>query len=149
MKILVAVTGCEARKERMEAQRSTWAKDFGGLADVRFFLARQERAALPDEVFIDAPDTYEGLPSKSREVSRWAIQEGYDYLLKTDDDSVIFAKRFSVPKPGVDYSGWVHRPIEENWCSGLAYWLSARAMAVIAESPLTILNCEDPGLDTP
>jgi hypothetical protein len=142
MKILIAIVGCEARKDRMHAQRVTWAKDFANDSDidVRFFLARQEREPLPEEVFVDVDDGYLGLPAKSREVSRWARPRGYDWILKTDDDSLVFARKLRVPDTGVDYAGWVHRPLAENWCSGLAYWLSRRSMEVIADSSLEPLK---------
>jgi hypothetical protein len=136
MKLLIAVVGCEARKEQMAAQRASWAKDFSGIADVRFFLARQEREPLADEVFLDVPDDYQALPAKTQAMVRWAVEHDYDRVLKTDDDSVIFPKKFRPPDG--EYAGWVieNRP-EKTYASGLAYWLSRKPMTIVAESEQT------------
>jgi hypothetical protein len=133
-RLLIAVLGCEARKERMAAQRATWAKDFAGLADVRFFLARQEREPLADEVYLDALDDYNSLPSKCRAMVRWALDAGYQRVLKTDDDSVIFRRKLRVPKEA--YVGWVIGRPTINYASGLAYWLDRGAMEIVALAQL-------------
>lgn len=143
MSILIAVVGCEARKAQMDAQRRTWVPDaIRAGFDVRFFLARQEREALPDEVFLDVCDNYQSLPAKVREVSRWAVSEGrYLQMLKTDDDVVIFPTR--IIKPQVHYAGWKQEPESKNWCSGIAYWLSLYAMRQVACAELTEQTAED------
>lgn len=138
MKVLIAVVTCEARRRQADAQRATWVKDSN--YDVRFFLARQARPALADEVFVDAGDGYADLPAKVREVNRWA--EGrYDLMLKTDDDTVMFPGRVILPQG--HYTGWKQDPCQGTYCAGLAYWLSRDAMRVIAQSPLTDDVAED------
>jgi hypothetical protein len=138
MKLLVAILSCEARHDRMEAQRISWVKDFQGIADVKFFLARQERPEMPDEVFLDVPDDYAGLPQKTREMVRWALAHNYDRILKTDDDTVIFPRKLRIP--AVDYAGWVHRA---EYVAGWVYWLTRRAMEVVAKAEFTEQKHED------
>jgi hypothetical protein len=97
---------------------------------VRFFLGQQDRPPLPDEVFLPVPDDYESLPEKVRAVSQWALQGNCDVLLKLDDDVVLFPIRTIIPQ--ADYVGWRQEPFSDNYCSGLAYWLSRNAMESIA-----------------
>src|ERR1700676_1349541 len=46
----IGVVTCEKRREYADMQRQTWVKDCG--CEVKFFLARQAREALPEENFI-------------------------------------------------------------------------------------------------
>jgi hypothetical protein len=132
VRFLVAVITCEARRAYAEAQRASWVKDCR--YDLRFFLARQDRAPLDDEVFVDAGDGYEALPAKVREMSRWADRQGYEILLKIDDDVILYPTRLVFPQG--HYTGWRQEPHSANWCSGLAYWLSRDAMRVMSQAEL-------------
>jgi hypothetical protein len=132
MTVLVAVVGCESRKDQMEAQRSTWVKD--SLVDVKFFLAKQDRRPLPDEVFLDVGDGYEDLPAKVRGVHRWVWHHGYEYLLKLDDDVVLFSHRLREPRG--DYLGWKQESVTDSYCAGVACWFSRRSMGVLADAEL-------------
>jgi hypothetical protein len=128
MRVLVAVVTCESRRRFADAQRSAWVPHVKW-GTVRFFLARQDRHPLPDEVFLDVPDDYAGLPEKVQAVSRWACND-WDNLLKLDDDVCLFPNRVLLPRE--HYAGWVH----SNFCSGLGYWLDRDAMNVIAQAVL-------------
>jgi len=139
--LLYAVVTCEARRAHADAQRSTWTKDVT-TADVRFFLARQNREPLADEVFLDVDDGYDGLAAKVREVCRWTVARGYTRMLKLDDDVVLFPGRVINPL-AADYAGWKQEPAFYNYCSGLAYWLSRKAMMVLACAELTAETAED------
>jgi hypothetical protein len=130
--LLLAIVTCEARKEWANAQRDTWVKDCRH--DVRFFLARQPRDPLADEVFVDSGDGYEALAAKVREVSRYAHAAGYQTLLKLDDDTICWPTRLVLPQ--AHYVGWKQEPESGNWCSGMAYWLSRDCMKVISEAEL-------------
>lgn len=132
MNFLIAVITCEARREWADAQRETWVKDCKH--DVRFFLARQTRDPLADEVFVDCGDGYEQLCAKVREMNRWALASGYDLLLKVDDDVIVFPTRLVFPQG--HYVGWKQEPEKANWCSGLTYWLSRDCMKVMSEAEL-------------
>jgi hypothetical protein len=101
-------------------------------ADVRFFLGQPEREALSGEVFLQAPDDYYSLPYKVRELSRWALANGYERLLKLDDDALLFPNRVIVPSSHC--VGWM-QPCGD-YCAGFAYWLSRRAMEVVANADI-------------
>lgn len=139
MKILVAVTTCEARRHQADAQRATWVPDSNH--DVRFFLAAQERDPLADEVFLPCSDGYEDLPAKVKAMCGWAVKEGFDLCLKIDDDICMWPTRIVIPQG--HYTGWKQEPDGYNYCSGLAYWLSRDAMKIVAEAPLTEMQYED------
>jgi hypothetical protein len=134
-KPLYAIVTCGKRKDHADAQRETWVKDVM-TADVRFFLATQDREPLPDEVFLDVGDGYDALPTKVRAVNRWAIGEGYDRMLKLDDDVVVFPGR--VINPTGSYAGWKQEPagVKEGHCAGMAYWLTADLMQVLAQAEI-------------
>lgn len=142
MRFLIAIVTCEARRAWADAQRNTWARDCRH--DVRFFLARQDREALPDEIFLECGDGYASLQEKVREVSRWAVRGAYQLMLKVDDDVVVFPTRFIFPQG--HYTGWKQDPCQGPYCAGLAYWLSRDAMQVMSEATLekTSVNAPAP-----
>jgi hypothetical protein len=85
MKILVAVVTCHKFRSRADAQRETWIKDMRG-ADLRFFLGEGGDAERPDEVILPVRDDYRSLPQKCKLVFQWALDNGYDWCVKIDDD---------------------------------------------------------------
>jgi galactosyltransferase len=155
MRILIAILGCHARPAFRDAQRATWLRDLAG-ADYRYFLGRP--AVTPGEsdvVYLDCDDSYEKLTLKTHATMRWAAAEGYDWVFKCDDDTYVrpeqlLASNFSSD----DYSGFV----EGRWgevisgCSqivyafaqgGAGYWVSRRAVAILADHLLVNEYCED------
>jgi hypothetical protein len=106
-------------------------------ADVRFFLGPSTREPQADEVFLDCDDSYQGLPSKVRAVVRWALAQGYDHVLKIDDDVVVTPhKLLNSNFQSYDFVG--HRndirpyPVPFGFC----YWLNKRAMSLVAVAEL-------------
>ena len=90
-------------------------------------------------VVLACQDDYKSLPEKSFAVIKWAREHGYDYLLKLDDDVYCRPERLVVP--GTDYTG--HAYGHRLYCSGAAYWLSARAMDAILGKWYRRSNAED------
>jgi hypothetical protein len=139
-RILIAVVGCRARLNQIQAQRSSWGKDCRDF-DLKFFTGKSDGLLpLPDEVFLDVDDSYTGLAAKVQAVCRWASCK-YDWVLKTDDDSIVFPKRIKLPHGS--YAGWVQEPATDNWCSGLSYWLAKQTMEAVASAELTKQSSED------
>lgn len=134
-KLLIAVVTCEKFKDRADAQRQTWVPLVRGM-DVRFFLGKQERTPQPDEVFLDAPDDYHSLPLKVQRMFQWALANGYTKVLKADDDTYIYPDRLLPSIPPQDYAGFINATPPKPWCSGFAYWLSERAMRIVAEATI-------------
>lgn len=156
-KVLIAVVTCRAYRNRAEAQRRTWAKDMPEGLDLQFFVGQGSDEPLADEVALPVDDGYHGLPDKVQAVCRWALQRGYTHLLKVDDDAYVRPERVLANIPDADYGGRVRGPSGNHtrthpfqhkfwpapYCSGLAYWLSAKAMKVIADAPPSEDAAED------
>lgn len=126
---------CNAYRYRTQAQRETWANGIEG-ADLRFFLGGGEAQAA-DEVVLPVDDGYAGLPAKTQAICAWALANGYDYLFKCDDDVYVQPQRLLAVDLKPDYIGRMRGPsgpFPAPYCSGFSYWLSARAMKIMAEA---------------
>jgi len=134
--VLIAVVTCESRKAQAEAQRKTWVPLVQN-AVVKFFLAKQNRDPLPDEVFLDVPDDYKSLPLKVQAMIQWAVAHGFQSVFKCDDDCFVFPNRLLDLKPKAEYGGNVMEP--GAWCSGFGYWLGRDALEYLAAAPRPFL----------
>jgi|SRR5271157_5123812 len=148
-KALIAIATCHPYEDRVRIQRETWGKDNTGWADVRFFYGRgARRDPLPDEVFLDCRDDYEGLPEKVRAVHAWSLEHGYEHTFKCDDDTFLYLDVLGGSGyQSHDYTGRervASGGYPATYASGGAgYWLSARASKIIAGSPMTDDWAED------
>lgn len=129
MEVLIGVITCEANVQRADAVRQTWG------------AACSYPLVYADGKTLGCDDSYEGLPEKVKSLCAYALENGYDWLLKIDDDTMLFPQRLVVPTSG-DYIGRVRGALTRlsgypgSYCSGGAYWLSRRAMEIIAAAPL-------------
>ncbi len=145
MKILIAIPSCRAHASYQEAQRQTWIQDAIPYVDVRFFVGHSDNLAA-DEVCLGEDDykpeqglkQYPTLPDKTKKICGWAKGHGYEYLHKTDSDTLI-----SIPNllnsnfDFHDYSGGYNQEEAGEFCSGGAgYWLSRLAMLHVFHSSL-------------
>jgi hypothetical protein len=171
-RVLIGILSCHQRTPGPQAQRRTWLKDAVRLAiEYRFFLGapqqpipfdprRPESARieseriirpLPDQVFLDVPDTYAQLPQKTRAMIRWAYDKGYDFLFKCDDDTFVHAERLLQSDFSKhDYSGFARTTSVfgagkevTHAQGGAGYWLSRKAMALILKYDFTMEGAED------
>jgi len=132
---------------RIDAVRETWFKDAARFANVtaKFFYGRPDKMLSgfnkDDSVILDCPDDYLGLPYKTREICRYALRNGYDFLVKGDDDSIIHVDRLL--RSGFDLHdqmGWTCRCLPRNhttcgcYATGMCYTLSRRAMGIVASA---------------
>jgi Galactosyltransferase len=159
MKILFAVVSCHKFRERDDVLRRTWVPDARKLGiDVAFFLG-QGAAMREDEIILDVPDDYSNLRRKVQRTFALAVDQGYDFILKVDDDAVVLPEKWLasdfqshdyvghlrgpsgengfLERDGVRYcSGFeVYRAEEKSYCSGFAYVLSNRAARIVADAP--------------
>jgi hypothetical protein len=144
---LIAVTTCHVRRHQADAQRLTWVEGVSPeLADVRFFLGPGQQLR-EDEVILPVDDSYIGLPEKVKATMGWAREHGYTSVLKLDDDTYTVPKRlFLAGYESYDYVGNFrchNGKYPADYASGFAYWLSAKAMGIIADAPLTDDTFED------
>jgi hypothetical protein len=136
-KVLIAVPSCEADRELVSACKATWADSVNNPCDIVFFTGE----------ILGVPDSYEDLPIKVQAICKWALDRNYDFMLKVDSDTFVWVDR--ILGSGFEqheYSGYCNPKVaaKDNYASGGAgYWLSKRAMQIVAEASLTSDTCED------
>lgn len=152
MKILIGVVSCHSYQYaaddsvghktgsdpvRASASRKTWVKNFPhDKLDLKFFYGRGgDRQPAADEVFLDAPDGYYELPAKVKAMFRWALDAGYDYCLKIDDDVLLRPTNLLKFFQPVDYCGYELEAAIGKYASGAAYVISRRAMQLVVDTP--------------
>lgn len=148
MKTLIAILTCHRYHDRADAIRQTWLQDVPDGVDVRFFLGRPHDYAPGErEILLDVPDEYTSLPAKSRAIYRCALEHGYDFVFKCDDDTYLQPGRLLASNfMEHDYSGRLRGPSGDfpaPYASGFAYWTSARAFRILAEADLGTHTAED------
>lgn len=154
MRPLIAIITCHKFKDRADAQRETWIPEMASLVsedkrfDIKFFLGQgATRDPLPDEVFLDVPDDYKSLPYKVRAAFKWALDHGYDKVVKCDDDTFIFPERIVHDIPRAPYSGRLNKSMphlaKKGWCSGFCYWVQGEALTMVANAPKITQSAED------
>lgn len=125
----------ESGKDRVAALRETWVKDAikFPFVDVRLFYgAPHDRGAEKDEIFMACGDTYADLPAKSIAICRYASENGYDLLVKLDDDTLCYLDRLMDECIGLqgDYAGHLNGKMATG---GPGYILTKRAFTIVAE----------------
>ena len=152
MKILLAIFSCHQydykfddqnmkdwfvrpNVDRVSALRDTWLKDV--TCDYKIFKGRRagiHDSALhirpSDEVWLDAPDGYQHSSRKLKTLVQYALDCGYDYVLKIDDDVFVYWDRLNL-NPTADYIGGG----PSGFAAGCAYWLSKQAMQLLVQQP--------------
>lgn len=143
---------CLDQQARVNTIRNTWVKDLGDI-DYKFFygtkLRRLDvkpnqrpssikpapplREPLPDEVFLDCGDGYTSNPEKMKAICSWALEHGYDFILRVDDDTFIYPRLFKTDFESYDYSGSSTKDFHPGGCM----FLSRRAMQLIVSAPIT------------
>lgn len=135
---LIAIVSCQKYRERREASRRTWLRAV--TPETYAFFLGGETAPVgepcePDCVYLGCGDSYQDLTFKVRAIARWALERGFSHLFKVDDDTwidpwkLLRASGFE----SHDYVGWTRG---RRYCHGGAgYWLSRRAMELIATDP--------------
>lgn len=126
--------------ERVGALRDTWLRDV--TIDYKIFYGippvGKEREPLGDEVFLNAPDGYFTSSWKTKALARWALVNGYDRLLKVDDDTFVHWDRMQESRgfSRGDYVGGSFIP-DDTFASGGCYWLGKKAIEVVASSRIS------------
>lgn len=155
-KPLIMVMCNHKSHDRVAAIRNTWAQHtkafvvgeeggdivrFTNLIDLRFFFGQTtdtSRMQYPDEVFLNVPDDYNSLPLKVQAAFAWALEHGYTNALKIDDDTYVVPKNLLTS--GFEAHDWIgrinHQPSGHYCSGGSGYWLSNKAMEVVAKGKL-------------
>ena len=152
-KILLAVFSCHRYNyspddwfkrptvDRLSALRDTWLKDV--TVDYKIFKGRRvglHDTALhirpTDEVWLDAGDDYRHSNEKIKGVIAYALANGYDGIIKIDDDVFVHWDRLLTIFPNGDYAGGGGPQYRGQYCAGIAYWLSRRSMEILSNTSL-------------
>lgn len=156
MKLLIAVKSCAEDMQRgaHQAIRETWGRDFKN-SDLRFFIGIGDSNWIldEDEVFLLAPDDYDGLPQKTKSILKYSLEREYDYTFLCDVDTFLMpSKLMNCGFEKYDYSGrfgftvplgqkYIYRDnrgiVNENAyiaaSGGLGYFLSKKAAEIVVQ----------------
>lgn len=113
---------CTSQDERVTAIRETWAKN---IPNVKFFYGRASNGETPldDEVFLDCGDKYIDNPAKMQAICRYALEHGFDFVLRVDDDTFIYPDRLlKTDFRGHDYSGSRREGFHPGGCLFLSHY---------------------------
>ena len=145
MKTLVAIKTCHRPEyfAKARAQWETWVQPVRQHADVIFFSGRHPVYGAVDReimnaVWLDAPDDYLGIPRKVQLLCQWAYNRNYGRTLLLDDDVYVVPSRFPNLLTELDYVGRFRGPhggYPAYFASGFAYFLSRRALEIVANTP--------------
>jgi hypothetical protein len=136
MNLLIAVEGCEAHRDRWQAQRNTWACELD--TPVHFFTGLE----------LGVPDDYKSLPAKTKAICHWALGFPYSNACIVDTDTYVHIPRLlNSGSEKYDYTGYILDWIPGHpYCSGPHYWLSRKALEVLAAADWS--KYPVPGLET-
>lgn len=132
MRVLIGVLSCHTNADLRQACRDTWVKL--GAADVRFFLGRPIVDGQSDEIYLDVPDDFMSLTLKTRAMIAYALDQGYDYLFKCDDDTFVHIPRLLAS--GFQEHEYVGRASNKYAMGGAGYWVSRRTMQAVLATTL-------------
>lgn len=136
-RILCAVVS-HALSRRREILRKTWVPSAEKHVDVRFFVGN-ENPDLPLEegvINLHCNDTHEGIPDKVREICRWAIRHGYEFMWKCDDDVQLRPDKL-VENLSAFRAVILPRAVYPK-ISGFLYGFDARGMEILSSSDIPL-----------
>ena len=136
---LIAIQSSHLHRDWQASQRETWIRDIPGGVDYRFFLGNPVAGdASADEVFLDIPDDYGSTCFKMRGIAEWALAGGYQHVYKIDMDTLVnVGNLLGSGFREHDYTGGLYKhPRGLLFASGgSGYWLSERALRLVAAEP--------------
>jgi hypothetical protein len=92
-----------------------------------------DRQPLEDEIFLSCGDQYTQNPAKMKAICKYALDNGYDYIVRCDDDTYFDAVKFFKLNWQHDYAGSPNGTFVPGGCMTL----SAAAMKAIIAAPIT------------
>ena len=100
------------------------------------YIPKEDEVILPN-----VPDDYARLAYKVRGQCRWALEQGYDYMLQIGSDIYIAIDRLmNSGFENYDYVGKScgnHPAAGGVYAGGGGYWLSRRALQFVVDQPVT------------
>jgi hypothetical protein len=147
MRVLIAVASCARDRERgfHDALRDTWFNSLISITDKKFFYGSASTLPSKDEVELFLDDSYAALPFKTQAICGWALRNEFDYMFKCDNDTLASPWEFNTFEFSKhDYMGGENADTNvpgfppgriEFASGGAGYWLSRRAMQIVATAP--------------
>jgi len=134
---------CQNMELRRAAIRETWLRN--SPIDYHFIFGRTVDVLLPDELSLDCDDGYYYLQIKVQAVMRYAYRQGYDFVIRCDDDTYIDLPRLlKTDFTAHDYSGYkMAGSPGAGYAHGGCYIVSRRAMRAIFEFAPRLDEYED------
>ena len=145
MKPIILIAAWQGYKVRgdQDACRDTYLQEWGHLIPHRFVYDREYKDLCEsDEIEVDAPTGFMECVFKTRRGIQWALDSGYDSVFSVPTDCyIVIPQLLASGYEKLDYTGY-QVPYEGHMGGGSGYWLSKRAMEIVAaRSP--ILDYED------
>jgi hypothetical protein len=131
--IAIPVKSSQMYRDRMNVCEATWLKncgvDYKGFTDADLGLV---------EIDQHHNETDPIRTHRTQRMAKYAYDNGYDYVFRTDTDSYVWVNRLlACGFEQHDYMGWrLNIPQTGDWClrtahGGIGFFLSRRAMKVI------------------
>ena len=123
---------------RNEQCRQTWLSHWGHLIDYKFVVGNGYPVSRQDEILFPIDDSYSGLPAKIQASHKWALEQGYDFILKTDCDIYLHIPRSlesgfeKFPYSGNHY----YKESAYPFALGAAYWLDKKASEILCATAI-------------
>lgn len=138
-KLLIAVVSC-ARDQSAGghyAIRTTWGQEAMRLGIGLKFFVGVGACAGQNEIFVDAPDSYQSLPAKVKAMCEWFVRSDYDYLFKCDNDTFVHPERLlGMEFESADCAG--HQGSGSgSFNGGVGYFLNKKAAEIISKDSMS------------
>ena len=137
MRILCAIVS-HAKSTRRDTLRKTWIPLAPSNVDVIFFVGAQDGELEEGVVNLHCCDNHEGLPDKVRAICRWALDHGYEYVWKVDDDVQLNPARLAeLPFP---FTAVVLEGAAYPYISGFLYGFDITGMKILSNSAIPVYS---------
>ena len=133
-KACILVTACNQHRNRADMVRATWLNTWRDLIDVFFVYGNGNTVQHNDELVFPVDDSYYGLPAKIQVSHKWALEQGYDPIMKTDVDVYCHLPRILVY--GLGRADYVGNFFYDSFAMGAFYELSRKATEILVNAPL-------------
>lgn len=154
--ILIGALSGQKQARRRDACRATWFADtrrYDNL-DAVFLVGAGDTIKQPtradDTLLLPCPDAYDTLPQRTNWFCKWALTvDGWDYLFKCDDDTIVAVDRLARYEPPGEYVGAEWRDGVRYGSGGAGYFINRRCAEMIADHMHDIAGPEEKSKQPP
>ena len=127
--VCVSNTRSPRYRARLQACEATWLPRFRAMGFPAVVVLGRNSPSKSGRMIVDAGDYYRSLPQKVAAVFAHAVANDYDYVVKVDDDVVVYDRLAEVEAGeyvGVDFN---LGKAAASWLAGFCYCVGRRAMS--------------------